>query len=824
MLRYLIAALHTVAPGLCAEVEPLLAVPTLPPAAYIADALVAALLALREPVVLVLDDYHAVRSEAVHTLLVRLVQQLPAAVHLVILTRIDPPWPLARWRVRQWLREVRAADLSFSLEEAQEFFRHHRGPALAADTVAMLHQRTEGWIAGLQLAQVSLATADDPEEFARSFSASDHLIVDFLMDEVLTHQTPEMQTFLLLTSLLERFCAPLCDVLLAEVSQPQHSVQLLARLERANLFVVALDSTHSWYRYHHLFRELLVHHLQRQVAPPRLSHLHRRAGEWFAHEGLIEEALCHFLAAGEVDVATALVEHHFRTLIDDGVHSGRDLEHWIALFPPAVVSQRPALLVAQAYQHLFQWDYRRIEALLDQVEVLLRDPACVLADTSRQRLRGDIATIYGSCLYQKGDLEGVVRHARRTRQVRSRENGFTYLAYALSGRREEALRLLAQDFAADAAQGSRHAGRLLTMRMIVAFYAGDLAAVEQSAQQQLALHDTVPIPDWWRSYGHYFLGHVAYERNLLDTTAAHLARVEALPYRVNPLLYHDSLLGLALIAQARGEADALRHYTAVARTFARKSQSAFVKAASETFTLRLHLYTGDRSGTLPTHAPPLDTNQFWFESPALTLAEYLVSTASAEDVHAAFTAVADGLQRAQQHHHTRQIIAFQAVHALALHRTGRRKEAGSVLDQALHMAEPLGLVRTFVDRGPLMAELLQASVHRHPRDPYRCRLVQAFGRCQPSDSGTMALEDTSPGATTAGEPAAATPYEALTNREVDVLRMLEERLSNKEIAARLFVSAETVKKHTLSLYRKLHVHTRRQAVATARQRRLLSSD
>ena len=190
-LRYLMAALHTVAPGLCAEVEPLLAVPTLPPAAYVADALVAALLALSEPVVLVLEDDHAVRSKAVHTMLMRLVQHLPASVHLVILTRVDPPWPLARWRVRQWLSELRAADLCFSPEEAQAFFRHHRGPALAADTVAMLHQRTEGWIAGLQLAQLSLATADNPEEFARSFSASDHLIVDFLMDEVLAHQAPE---------------------------------------------------------------------------------------------------------------------------------------------------------------------------------------------------------------------------------------------------------------------------------------------------------------------------------------------------------------------------------------------------------------------------------------------------------------------------------------------------------------------------------------------------------------------------------------------------------------------------------------------------------
>jgi LuxR family maltose regulon positive regulatory protein len=300
--------------------------------------------------------------------------------------------------------------------------------------------------------------------------------------------------------------------------------------------------------------------------------------------------------------------------------------------------------------------------------------------------------------------------------------------------------------------------------------------------------------------------------------------VEALPYRVNPLLYHDSLLGLALIAQASGEADILRHYTAVARTFARKSQSAFVKAASETFALRVRLYARDCSGTLPASALPLDTNQFWFEIPALTRAEYLVSTAAAEDDHTAFAAIADGLQRAQQQQHTRQIIQFQAVHALALHRSGEPEAAGQVLDQALHMAEPLGLVRTFVDRGPLMAELLRASVHHYPQDPYRRRLVQACGGYHPAGSDTVPLGGTSPGATTAGGPAAATPCESLTNREIEVLQMLQERLTNKEIAARLFVSVETVKKHTRNLYRKLHVHGRRQAVATARQHRLLSSD
>jgi LuxR family maltose regulon positive regulatory protein len=332
----------------------------------------------------------------------------------------------------------------------------------------------------------------------------------------------------------------------------------------------------------------------------------------------------------------------------------------------------------------------------------------------------------------------------------------------------------------------------------------------------LALHETIPIPEWWRSYGYYFLGQVAYERNLLDSAATHLAQVEALRYRVNPLLYHDSLLGLALISQAQGDATTLWHYAARARTVARESRSIYAQAASTTFALRLCLDAGEDTGPLPTHALPRDTNQFWFEIPALTLAEYRVRTAATADIDAAIRTVTDELQHTQQHHLTRQCLALQAVHALALHRAGRR-EAGAVLDQALQIAAPLGLVRTFVDRGPLLAALLQASAQRQPQDPYRRRLVQALEAYRPAGGRIATPRELSPEATTRGGPAEATPFAGLTNRELEVLRMLQERLSNKEIAARLFVSTETVKTHARNLYRKLQVHGRRQVVGIARQ-------
>jgi LuxR family maltose regulon positive regulatory protein len=818
-LRYVTAALHTVEPGLCESVESLLAAPTFPPAEYLADALVVSLVTLTEPLILVLDDYHTLTSEAVQTLMIRLVQQLPEAVHLVILTRIDPPWPLPLWRVRRWLSELRAADLGFSQEETQAFFAQLTDLPLAVETVNLLHRRTGGWIAGLQLAQLSLAAADNLEQSARDFSASGRLIVDFLLDEVLAQQPPDIQTFLVITSLLERFCAPLCDVLLAEVQGPVDSSAFIARLERANLFLVAVDSNHYWYRYYPLFQTLLVQHLQRQVSPAQLAHLHCRAGEWFARMGLIEEALRHMLAAGDVDTAAALVEEHLHAAIDaDLTH--QTLGHWLDMFPPSAAKQRPVLLMAQAYRRFFNWDSRGVAQVLDQIDALFQDPELSWAET-HERFQGDIHVLRAVHFWFRGDVEAALQHARQARHMVPREHRYVYslavvftaCAYAASGRRDDALRLLAKALLEDCTAGSRIAGHLLAARMVILSYAGDLAAIQENANQMLAMHETAPIPDYWYGYAHYFLGSVAYERNLLDTAADHFGHVEQIRYRVNTRLYHDNLIGLALVAWARGNADRAREYAGAAWSFAIETNDTYSLHISDSFRIRLAILCGEVPAEPPNLAsiPFVDSNRYWLEIPSLTRAAYLVSQATPADCRAGLQDVKEALQRAERHHNTWQTLRFLALKAVALQCAGNLDEALDVLAETLRMAAPLGLVRTFVDRGSIMAELLKALVVRSPENPYARHLLKAFGAAA-SEAYRHAEAD---------QPAEVLHSGGLSNRELDVLGLLAARLSNKEIAGRLGVSPETVKKHTMNLYHKLHVHGRRQAVAAARQRGLL---
>lgn len=279
-LRYVVAAVRTVQPQFGKGTERLLTAANLPPPNSLADALTADLELFGEPLLLLLDDFHTVTSDAVHAIVQRLLTHKPRGLHLVVLTRSDPPWPLGRWRAQQRINELRAAGLRFIREEAREFFRRRSGKPLPPEVLELLVRKTEGWIAGMQLADISLRNAPDPIVRARRLSGSDRLIVDFLVQEVFSRQPPAIRDFLAASAILDRFCAPLCDHLLADSATPPDSRRVIESLERNNLFLVPLDHKREWYRYHQLFRELLVHQQDGQGFKERAAELHHRAAEF----------------------------------------------------------------------------------------------------------------------------------------------------------------------------------------------------------------------------------------------------------------------------------------------------------------------------------------------------------------------------------------------------------------------------------------------------------------------------------------------------------------------------------------------------------------
>jgi LuxR family maltose regulon positive regulatory protein len=416
-LRYLIAALQTIAPAIGDTTLKLLRAAQAPPIGTLLPLLLNDLVQLPEGSILILDDYHVIDTPAVHQALAFLIDHLPPQLHLVIASRADPPLPLSRLRARGQLTELRAHDLRFAQGEAATFIHEVMGLALSAQDVGALEARTEGWIAGLQLAALSLRDRPNAQRanFIAAFTGSHHFVVDYLVDEVLAHQSPHLQTFLLQTSILERLCGSVCDaVMLGDASETQQAVRstqqaysqtLLEELERNNLFIVPLDDERHWYRYHQLFAQVLRHRLESGASHNTMATLHSRASVWFEKHGLLPEALEHVFAAADWGRAARLLEQNAEPMVMRGEFL--TFRRWVQLLPRDVRRSHPHLLLAHA------WVQFLAEPLqVDTIEAILRDAEAVLGlsqgmsaevgaksstlDRAPAELRGKLAAIRAS--------------------------------------------------------------------------------------------------------------------------------------------------------------------------------------------------------------------------------------------------------------------------------------------------------------------------------------------------------------------------------------------------------------------------------------------
>ena len=629
-------------------------------------------------------------------------------------------------------------------------------------------------------------------------------------------QPDEIKDFLSVTCLLERFCAPLCNHLLAGEGPARGSRRLIDLLKKKNLFLVALDGDGTWYRYHHLFKTILSFRMKAALPQDRQARIHRRAGKWFAGRGYIEDALRHLIAAGDLDAAAERVEQNMHAVIDRDL-SRRALKRWLALFPKDSEKRRPALLVAHAFQKLFRWHLSEMAPLLDQAESLLKDTACSVPETRRRSLRGDIAALRACLFSWQGDPEVGLRHGCLGMELVPKQHRYAHFmaimytagATALCGRKDDALRLLAQALTDDCSKGSPNAGHLLVTKISILSYAADWGAVEENSKLILKIHKDTPQADYWLGIGVYFLGSAAYERNSLDAAAVHFDRVKQMRYRVTTRFYHDTLIGLALVAWAKGDTNSAERYADAAHSFAIETGDPLSMQMSNLIQIRRAMFSGSESADTALYTPTSDSTWVWLLYPSLVHAEYLVNRRSRQNCSAGLELVEKGLQMARHHHNTRLEIQFLAVKAVALKCAGRLDQALELLEKTLTLAESRGLVRSFVDRGPLMAELLGAFSAKRPENLYVKSLLDAFGDKAPPETPDERSVD-------------AFFLSGLSNRELDVLLLLGKRLTNKEISERLYISPITVKTHTAKIYRKLKVNSRRQAVVRAIQLGLLN--
>jgi LuxR family transcriptional regulator, maltose regulon positive regulatory protein len=842
--RYVVAALEGARPALAGRVGPP------PPRSFegLVTALINELAADPGPdeVLLVLDDYHLVDSGPVHESVAFLLENLPPGLRVVVSGRVDPPLPLARLRARGQLAELRAADLRFTPEEAAALLGETAGPGLPTVAAEALVARTEGWAAGLQLAALSLRGHADAAGFVAAFSGSHRFVLDYLADEVLDGQTGQVRAFLLETSVLERLSGELCD---AVTGQPG-SQAMLQDIERAGLFLMPLDELRGWWRYHHLFADLLRARLQAEQ-PGRVQALHRAAAAWCEEHDLADDAVRHALAAGDAVWAAQVVDRHVETLLGRG--EGVTLRRWLSALPAGSVGGRPRLCLAQAYGAAQGFQLETLEALLDDAERAFSGdepyedtagrPASVLANVpagiaflraSLARLRGDTALAAGynqHALAQLGEDEWLMRSFVRWNgaavdwlggRLGPAERGLTEVLAELRAA-DEAVRRVGGEptevFRAVAGGAGFFAG-FLAMR--VRYDLGEVQRAQGNLDAALATYrqalDTAVESSQTAYAGLAYVGlaQILYERDELDAALDHATRGVTLCWQLAFTL--PLAIGLAVVARIRyahGDAAGAREAMGEAGQVGLSPQVAALINPVPSQRARLLLAQGDvhaaAQWTTAAGLSPDDEPQYPQEPAYLVLARVLLAH---DGPGPALTLLQRLLDAAASQGRTASIIEIQALRALALAACGDHAGAVGALTEALTLARPQGYVRVFADEGaPMRALLTQLPAARPGQqhaadriDPgYLAALLRA---CGPAGAVPQRIRA-----------AAALPgmAEPLTDREVEVLRLLAAGRSNQRIAHELVVALDTVKKHVTHVLGKLGAANRTEAVARARQ-------
>lgn len=832
-LRYLVAALQTLAPQVGAALADLLESPQPPAVEALLTTLLNDMTALPSGSLLVLDDYHVITTPAIHHAVSFLIDHLPPTLHLVIATREDPPIPLARLRARRQVSELRAEQLRFTAEEAAAFLTEVMALTLTANDLAALGARTEGWIAGLQLAALAMQDRDEYASFIAAFTGSNRFIVDYLADEVLSRQPAHIQSFLVQTAILDRMSGPLCDSVRGEeapiASTERASQHLLEQLERANLFVVPLDAERQWYRYHHLFSEMLRARLRRDMPISHVAALHRRAGAWYAHAGYTSEAVQHALVGQDYAQAALLVERVALAMIQRSELAR--LLVWIERLPQEAVQARPLLGLSYAWGLFLSGRIGAAVARLDMVEAAL----AASGTPPPPEAQGHIAAMRAYLVRETGDLDATIAYSRQAIAHLARHDTLLRamvvvnlaIAQYLKGAFDQAAELLSETVASGrTAQLMANTLSAIYIHTQLLRYRGDLGQALQVCQEGLAL---VERHGWQRSpavgFLHVAIGELLRERNQLDAAAEHLARGITLGREGgHPHILIAGNVWLAWLRQtqadAAGSQEAIDAALQVVQTYQVSRYWPLPVAAA--CQARLWIVRGDLAGaSLWGQAREGSwggiSGDYIDEAEDVTLARLWI----AQGAYVAATDLLSHLQRAATAGGRRgSLIEILILQAIANAARQREQDALEALSQALGLAAPEGYVRIFVDEGAPMRQLLEAqsAERRAQSDPlqfYRELLLSAFQRSDEAQTGGAQV--VLPSALERSNPLA----EPLSARELEVLELIAAGHSNQAIADTLIIAVGTVKKHINNIYSKLDVQSRTQALARARELSLL---
>ena len=797
--------------------------PQPPPTEVVLNSLINDIDAISEKFILVLDDYHLIQAQPVHDALAYLIKHLPPQMHLVISSREDPPLPLARLRSWDQLTDLRATDLRFTSSEAADFLNNVMALNLSPEEIRKLETRTEGWVTGLQLAALSMQGREDTTVFINSFTGSHHLVLDYLIEEVLERQSTSVQTFMLGTAILNRLTASLCNA----VSDQEDSQEILQELERANLFIIPLDNERNWYRYHHLFQELLRQRLGR-IDPAKGKELHRRAALWWDENGFFDQAIEHALLCGEPEWAASMLEDH----IDELWHSGKGIVvwRWIRRLPIDTVNSKPMLCIMRGYflhgageQEEAEQSLQLAEELIDSDQYL---PANIEQASSASTmdatiLKGKLAVIRGLMRSFWGEIPETIRYTDEALEYLP-PNELGWIALAAIARCEihaflcdTAAARKIQSGAIDAckAASNDYFVTIASLRLAGTLKEqGHLQDALEICQQQLRISEERGLSESSTAGSLYLLlGEILAQTGEIDTALENAHKGITLDERSAylPVRRCWSYLMFMRVLLSHSDYSGIETTIPKMRGLAPKSESlTWIASLAQAWQARVWIAQGrlDLAAewldeeALEVDCDPNDFDMFRLQE-AIVVARVLIALGRLEEAEELLMKL-HGF--AQKNGLVAREIEILALASLANQAQGNPTEALAELESALTLAEPGGFIRVFVDEGPPMARLLYKALDREFEPKYVRRLLAAFPVAEPMDTDLMKFR---------GHPSEL--IEPLSERELEVLQRLAEGLTNREIADRLFLSLNTIKVHTRNIYGKLGVNNRTQAVARA---------
>jgi len=810
-LSYFVASLQGHVAHIGGEVLEMLQLPQLPKVEALLTPLLNEITSIRKETVFVLDDFHLIEDLQVHQAMDFLVENSPQQFHLVIVTREDPPLPLARLSARNQLTELRAKDLRFTKAESAEFLTQVMGLNLSVKQVSVLEERTEGWIAGLQLAAISMQGLEDVTAFIETFTGSHRLVLDYLIEEVLVHQSDDVQDFLLKTSILDKLNGSLCDTLTGQ----KNGQRQLERLEQANLFVVPLDEEREWFRYHHLFSNLLRQRV-RKTFHDEFAALHLKASKWYFENNFSDDAIEHAILSKDYHWTAELIE----ASIDHALLFGEQnkLKRWLSNLPETEILQSPQLCVLKASSLFAENLLEEACYFLDAVKTALDSSS----STDTDKFLGRALVVRSSIASYRGDNEKAEKFVLQAlKLIPESDVAWRWSALDNLGSMYGAIdakiayKVLHEALEVSKRTHNQYLTLLASMRLVVVLRElGNLDYAIEICEHQLKIADENALSKTALVGWLYTLwGEILAEKNEIDSALTLVSKGIELTKRGNDLiLLGSSYLSMTRVLFSSEDWDRASKFI---REIREDDQDITLWVTHQFKAWQARIWIMQKN---------LDAASLWAEACEVDVEDELDPIHDFDygilsrilivkgDAGEALKLLARLFDTADAGHRTSKTIEILNLQALAMQSAGKMDEAIGFLERALTLAEPGGFVRVFLDEGPPMAHLLYEALSRKISPDYVQRLLRAFPVEEPEKEGTPQPQDSD-----------SHLIEPLSEREIEILQLIAEGLTNENIGSKLYLSLNTVKAHTRNIYGKLGVNSRTQAVAKARALGLILS-